>query len=107
MKGNLEEGKRMKARKQYTAKFKQEAVRLSQQPGLGSGQVAKDLGINRTMLSTWIRKASTEGSDTFRGHGQRTVLEAENQTLKRRLWVAEEERDILKKAAIWFAKASE
>ena len=107
MKGSIEEGKTVKPRKQYTKDFKREAIRLSRQPGVGPGQVARDLGINRTMLSTWIKKAETEGTDAFRGQGNRTELEAENASLKRRLRIAEEERDILKKAAIWFAKASE
>ncbi len=107
MKGIIEEGKRVKPRRQYTQEFKREAIRLSRQPGMGPSQVAKDLGINRTMLSTWIRAADTEGGDAFRGHGNRTELEAENAALKRRVRVLEEERDILKKAATWFAKQSE
>ena len=97
----------MKPRKQYTKEFKREAVRLCCEPGKGPSQVAYDLGINRSMLSTWIRASSTEGDDAFRGHGNLTAEESELASLKRRLRVVEEERDILKKAAIWFAKESE
>lgn len=101
-------GEQMKqSRRQYTKEFKQEAVRLAQQPGMRINQIARDLGINRTMLSSWIRKSLTEGGDAFRGHGNRKELEQENAVLKRRLRVLEEERDILKKAATWFAKESE
>ena len=83
------------SRRQYTQEFKREAIRLSTQPGMGLSQMAQDLGINRTMLSTWIRTAATEGGDAFRGHGNRTV-EEEVSTLRRRVRVLEEERDILK-----------
>jgi transposase len=106
MKGSTEEGKMATPRRQYTEEFKREAIRLAGQPGLGPTQVAKDLGINRTMLSTWIRQAATAGGDAFRGNGNRTALELENFTLKRRIRVLEEEREILKKAATWFAKES-
>lgn len=108
MKGSIEEGRRHmpQQRRQYTEEFKREAIRLAREGGLGPTQVARDLGINRTMLSTWIRKAGTEGTDAFRGHGNRTALEAENAALLRRIRVLEEERDILKKAATWFAKES-
>jgi len=96
-----------KPRRQYTKAFKHEAIRLCGEPGMGPSQVAQDLGICRSMLSTWIHKASKEGEEAFRGQGNRTAAEQENFALKRRIRVLEEERDILKKAATWFAKASE
>ncbi len=96
----------MKPRKQYTKEFKREAVRLCGQPGKGPSQVAYDLGVDRSVLSRWIKAASTEGADAFRGHGKQTAEESELASLRRRLRIAEEERDILKKAAIWFAKES-
>ncbi len=107
MKGSLREGKMVKTRRRYTAEFKREAIALCGKPGMGPSQVAQDLGINRTMLSTWIRKSEIEAGDAFRGNGNRTALVAENESLKRRVRVLEEERDILKKAATWFAKESE
>ena len=74
---------------------------------MNQSQVARDLGIHRSMLTTWISQAQSAGGDAFRGNGNRTELEAENASLRRRLRIAEEERDILKKAATWFAKQSE
>jgi transposase len=106
MKGSLKEGK-PKSRRRYTAEFKHEAIALCAQPGMGPSRVAEDLGINRTMLSTWIRKAQTEGGDAFRGNGKRTAQAAELERLKRENRILREERDILKKAATWFAKESE
>lgn len=107
MKGSLREGKMKKSRRRYTAEFKREAIALCGKPGMGPSRVADDLGINRTMLSTWIRKAETEGGDAFRGNGKRTALVSEYEALKRENRILREERDILKKAATWFAKASE
>ena len=96
-----------KSRRQYTKEFKREALRLCHQPGMGPSRVAEDLGINRTMLSTWARQMKDSPAEAFRGHGTRTELAGENASLKRRIRVLEEERDILKKAATWFAKESE
>ncbi len=107
MKGIIEGRKTVKTRKRYSEEFKREAIRLSRQPGMNQSQVAKDLGIHRSLLTNWIRLAGSEGRDAFRGNGNRTELEAENLSLRRRLRIAEEERDILKKAATWFAKQSE
>jgi transposase len=96
-----------KSRRQYTKEFKLEALRLCQEPGMGPSRVAADLGINRSMLSSWAKQLKDAPKDAFRGHGTRTELEGENAALKRRIRVLEQERDILKKAATWFAKESE
>jgi len=96
-----------KVRRQYTKEFKQEAVRLARQEGANPAQIARDLGLHRTLLYTWMHQSSTEDRDAFRGHGNRKALEGENEALKRRIRVLEEERDILKKAATWFAKESQ
>lgn len=96
-----------KSRRQYTKEYKREAVRLSRDPPTSPSQVARDLGLSRSLLSSWGEAASTEGADAFRGQGKRKAMEAEIASLKRRNRVLEEERDILKKAATWFAKQSE
>ena len=105
---NTREGKAgRQTRRQYTKEFKLEALRLCEQPGMGPSQVAKDLGINRTMLCSWSKQLKDSPKEAFRGHGTRTELEGELAALRRRVRVLEEERDILKKAATWFAKESE
>ncbi len=96
-----------KTRQQYTKAYKREAVRLSRDPSTSPSQVARDLGISRSLLSSWGQAESTEGADAFRGQGKRKAMEAEIAGLKRRNRVLEEECDILKKAATWFAKQSE
>ncbi len=107
MKNTNERKMGVRTRRQYTKEFKVEALRLCEQPGMGPSQVAKDLGINRTMLCAWSKQLRESPKEAFRGNGTRTELEGELAALRRRVRVLEEERDILKKAATWFAKESE
>lgn len=93
-----------KARRKYTKEFKAQAVALSRRPGMNVRQAAQDLGINETMLYDWAKKADTEGSDAFRGHGIRTEQAARIAALEQEVRILREERDILKKATAFFAK---
>ncbi len=95
----------MKVRKQYTKEFKEGAVRLVTAQGRTQADAAKSLGISEWTLSRWVRAARTEGSEAFRGQGQRIPLEQENFELRQQVKRLEEERAILKKAAAYFAKS--
>jgi transposase len=95
----------MKQRKQYTKEFKEGAVRLVTEQGRTISDAAKSLGLPSWSLSRWVRSAKREGSDAFRGQGQRTPLEQENFELRLKVKQLEEERAILKKAAAYFAKS--
>jgi transposase len=96
------------ANKHYPAQFKADAVALYRsRPGTTIAQVADDLGVNRETLRTWVR-----ADDQRRGGGRAVVpageppadsVEAENAELRRRVRELEEERDILRKAARYFA----
>jgi len=88
-------------RRKYTDEFKAEAVRLVLEQGLSVSQVAEDLGISRNLLSTWRKKISEDitGSDEVSSA-------KEVKRLRREYAVLREERDILKKAARYFAKES-
>jgi transposase len=94
-------------RRQHTKAFKEEAVRLAQRADVGFTRAAKDLGIHESLLRSWAKKQSTEGSDAFRGHGRKAALEAEIARLQRENRTLTMERDILKKAAAYFAKESQ
>lgn len=94
----------MKERKQYTKEFKQGAARLVIEQGRTVADAAKSLGVSPWTMSRWVKAAKTEGSDAFRGHGQRPTLEQENFELRQRVRQLEEERTILKKAAAYFAR---
>ena len=91
-------------RRKHTKEFKEEAVRLAQQAGVGFLRAAKDLGLHESLLRSWATKKAREGADAFRGHGRRAALEAENARLLREVRTLTMERDILKKATAFFAK---
>ena len=96
----------MAHRKVYTLEFKQQAVQLAQQPGNTNQGIASDLGISQSALSSWIKAAKEHGSLAFPGQGV-ARLTAEQETIKRlerELVTLRQEREILKSAAIWFAK---
>ncbi|MCA1602638.1 MAG: transposase [Acidobacteria bacterium] len=95
----------MKERKQFTKEFKEGAVRLVTEQGRTIVDAAKSLGISPWTMSRWVRATKTDGTDAFRGHGQRTPLEQENFELRQQVKQLEEERAILKKAAAYFAKS--
>ena len=93
----------MKERKQYSKEFKQGAVRLVTDQGRSVADVSKSLGISSWSLSRWLRAAKSDGPDAFRGNGHRTALEQEIFELRQKVKQLEEEKQILKKAAAYFA----
>lgn len=97
-------GARKGKRRQFDRAFKQEAVKLSQQTGRTVAEVAKGLGINANMLRRWQHEGEADGTQAFRGQGQRTVEADETWRLQRELRKVTEERDILKKALAYFAE---
>ncbi len=93
----------MKERKQYSKEFKQGAVRLVTDQGRSVADVSKSLGIPSWSLPRWLRAAKSDGPDAFRGNGHRTALEQEIFELRQKVKQLEEEKQILKKAAAYFA----
>ena len=91
-------------RRKHTKEFKQEAVLLARRSDVGFAKAAKDLGIHESLLRSWAKAQASEGSDAFRGHGKKAALEAENARLVREVRTLQMERDILKKAAAFFAR---
>ena len=97
----------MKKRLSFTKEFKLEAVRLLERGNKSAADLARELGIKRNQLYKWQEQLSVRGKeDVFPGHGRRAGSEAEVARLKRELARLEEENTILKKAAVYFAKAS-
>lgn len=90
-------------RRQHTAEFKREAVRLVAQTGRPATVVARELGLHPEVLRAWMR-ASPE-APRERGPGAES-LEAENRRLRQENAQLRDERDLLKKAAAYFANAS-
>jgi transposase len=94
--------KNRKVRRTFSKEFKSESVRMLATRSLT--EVAESLGVTQSLLSRWKAAAASEGGDAFRGNGKRTVLEEENRQLRKRVADLEEEKDILKKAAAYFAR---
>ncbi|MSO66103.1 MAG: transposase [Alphaproteobacteria bacterium] len=91
---------------QFTREFKLEAVKLIRDRGVTVGQASRDLGIHGTVLRNWMRAFADDPQHAFPGHGQLKPEQAEIARLKREVTRLKAERDILKKAAAYFAKES-
>ena len=98
----------MGTRRTYTAEFKQKAVELARQDDQTVEGVARDLGIGRSTLQNWMRAAKEHGELAFPGKGKArlTPEQEEIKRLKRENEILRQEREILKSAAVWFAKQS-
>lgn len=94
----------MKKRRRYSREFKLEAVRLVDLSEDPVADIAKELGLKPSLLYQWRQMYSTKGDASFPGSGRQRGIEEENTRLKRELAKIKEERDILKKAATYFAK---
>lgn len=87
----------------YSKEFKAEAVAQVIDRGYGVGEVAKRIGVSEHSLYQWVRRARQQSDPSDNS----ADLAAENARLKLELKRAQEERDILRKAAAYFAKESE
>ena len=96
----------MRTRKQYTREFKQDAVRLVTEQGYNQAEAARNLGIERRLLGRWIKEFQQDEGEAFRGNGKLTSEQEELRRLREENRRLKMERDILKKAATFFAKES-
>jgi transposase len=93
-----------RARRQFTDEFKASAVGLVLDEGKTVSAAARDLDLTETALREWVKRARAD-----RTHGRTGLTTAERDELvrlRKALRVAEEERDILKRATAFFAKQS-
>jgi transposase len=96
----------MASRRRHSKEFKVEAIRLVRERGVSIAQAARDLDIHVNVLRTWIRQFERDQANAFPGVGRQTGEAAEITQLKREVARLKMERDILKKAAAYFAKES-
>jgi len=90
--------------KVYLAEFKESAVKLAIESKRPVAQTAKELGITRTSLYNWVSKYSKPKESIMRTDEH---LYDELKRLKKELTIVTQERDLLKKAAAYFAKESQ
>ena len=97
-----------KSRRKHPLEFKLEAVKQVVEHGQSVSEVADGLGINRNLLTRWKSQYASSGqvSATSRVDQEQLDLEAEVRRLRRELSIARQERDILKKATVYFARES-
>lgn len=97
-----------KIRTTFSAEFKREAVRLFEQGHKDVAQLARELGVRRNQLYKWQKEIEAHGERAFPGQGNRNNKASvdDNRALKAELKKLREENEILKKAALYFARES-
>ena len=93
-------------RRKFSREFKLEAVKLVRDRGVTVAQAARDLDLHENVLRKWVREAEADPRSAFPGNGQMKPENQEIERLRRELARMKAERDILKKAAAYFARDS-
>jgi transposase len=93
-------------RRKYSREFKLEAVKLIGERGVSVAQASRDLDVHQTVLRRWLSDVGSDPVSAFPGHGQMKPEQLEIARLRREVVKLKAERDILKKAAAYFAKDS-
>ena len=90
-------------RSKYMAEFKLQAVRMITDQKLAVAEVARRLDVGENLLRTWRKAFEERGSDAFPGHGHPAPADDELRRLRVENARLKAERDLLKKAAAYFA----
>jgi transposase len=92
-------------RQRFSREFKVEAVRLLELGQKPATRLSLELGIRRNLLYKWQKELGSKGPEAFHGPGRKPVeQQSEVARLQAELKQVTEERDILKKAAAYFAR---
>ncbi len=93
-----------KQRRQHTLEFKREAVRLVREQDMTYAAAAADLGVDKSTIRDWCTKAAAGTLGGAKVAAPERSAEDELAALRRENRILREEREILKKAAAFFAK---
>ena len=91
-------------RRKFGREFKVEAVRLIRDRGVSVAQTARDLDVHENVLRKWVKEFGADPAQAFPGQGQMKPEQLEIERLRREVAKLKAERDILKKAAAYFAR---
>jgi transposase len=91
-------------RRKFSREFKIEAVRLVTERGVAAAQAARDLDVAESVLRRWMRELSGDSAQAFPGNGLLKPDQIEIARLRKEVAKLKAERDILKKAAAYFAR---
>lgn len=92
-----------RARSTYTAEFKLRAVKMITEQKLSVAEAARRLDVSENLLREWRKAFLARGDDAFPGHGNLPPTEEELRRLRAEVTRLKAERDLLKKAAAYFA----
>jgi transposase len=93
----------MTKRKKYSKEFKLDTIALVKEQGYNQAEAASILGLNPNMLGRWIKESESDDVQAFRGNGKLTPEQLELRQLREENKRFKMERDILKKATVFFA----
>jgi len=93
-----------KGRRKFTDEFKREAVKLCAQPGAVVTQVARNIGVDQTVLRRWVQLERDGVMEMKQSKPLRSEAATELERVQRELRRVTMERDILKKALGYFSK---
>jgi transposase len=93
-------------RRDFTDEFKNDAIKLVTEQGYSCTEVSRRLGVNHTNISRWVRQYRNELDGSGQNTGSTRELENEVKQLKKENKRLLMEREILKKAAAFFANES-
>ncbi|CAM4499268.1 MAG: IS3 family transposase ISLpn7 [Legionella sp.] len=94
----------MLTRVKYSKEFKLDAVSLVLEQGYERKTAAESLGVKYELLCRWVKEASQEEGQAFRGQGKLTEEQAEIRRLREEVKRLKMEKEILKKATVFFAQ---
>ena len=91
-------------KREFSKEFKRDAISLVIDQGYSRVEAARSLDIHSALLSRWVREYKEDDGNAFRGRGKLRQDQEEVRQLREEIKRLKMEKEILKKAAVFFAK---